>query len=309
MTDEKPPCGKHGEHRRFRIFLLALRRGEGFARRDAAGLPKEERIDQGGGLRGHLFERMAAPIEDTNVAQFHVFDVVTGDAGDDGCVTRVRIGNNHVADAHAPDGTGGHALRRAQATAQAEEKRRIRDVPHGDIRDDNVLDKCAIHGFECEAARPVEDDIRDGDVAEIAFRFRPDLDAAGGSVAVGRGLDGPLVSGIEQRADFVSADEAVGDRYILRGAREAERVRSFEGDRIVVGGVDARIRDTNVAAGVDIDPVAVGVDGQIVDGEVVDTGREDAEVPSPGDGKIAQSYVAAEFERDYLVSRAAAVAC
>src|SRR5207244_4330965 len=60
----------------------------------------------------------------------------------------------------------------------------------------------------------------------------------------------------------------------------------------------------HVAAAVDVDAVAVGVDGDVVDGEVVDAGEEEAEVSAFEDREITEEDVAAVFERDGFVAYA-----
>ena len=91
-------------------------------------------------------------------------------------------------------------------------------------------------------------------------------------------------------------------------ARRAQGVRSFESDGVVVGRVDARVRDAHVAAGIDIDAVAVGVDHDVVDGQIVHAGGKDSEMAAIGDGEIAQRHVAAELQRDGLVAARSAAA-
>jgi hypothetical protein len=88
---------------------------------------------------------------------------------------------------------------------------------HGDVGNGDIFDVGPVDAFEREAAGAVEDDVRDGDVAEVAFGFGADLDAARGAVAVGRLLHGAFVGGVEQRADVETADQAVGDGDVLAG--------------------------------------------------------------------------------------------
>ncbi len=60
----------------------------------------------------------------------------------------------------------------------------------------------------------------------------------------------------------------------------------------------------HVFAGVNVHPVAVGINGEVVQGEVVHAGGEDGEVPAVQDGEVAERDVAAAFERDGLVADA-----
>src|SRR6202044_3693215 len=128
-------------------------------------------------LFGDLVEGEPALGDDADVGELHVFHVVSWNAADDGGVARVRAVNNNIVDVDAANGANCHAFRRAHTAADTEEKGRVGDVSHGDVGDGDVLNDGAIHRFEREAARPVKDHVRDGDVAEIAFGFSADFDA------------------------------------------------------------------------------------------------------------------------------------
>ena len=103
-----------------------------------------------------------------------------------------------------------------------------------------------------------------------------------------------LESAVEQSAELVfSGDVTIGDGDILGGARIAQRERTLGTDGIVPGRIDGAVRDANVAAAVEVNAVAVGVDFQIVDGEVVHAGGQNAEVSALQNGEVAQDDVAA----------------
>jgi len=57
-------------------------------------------------------------------------------------------------------------------------------------------------------------------------------------------------------------------------------------------------------AAVDVDAIAVGVDFEVVDGEVVDAGEQEGEVAALEDGEVAEDDVAAVLEGDGLVADA-----
>ena len=122
----------------------------------------------------------------------------------------------------------------------------------------------------------------------------------------GRLFDGPLVSAVHQRADIVSAHQAVRDRDVLRRARESQRVRALQDDGVVVGRIDAAIGNPHIAARVQIDAVPVGVDGQVVDREIVHAGGQNSKVSAGQNRKIAQRHLAAELQRDRFVAASAA---
>jgi hypothetical protein len=87
-----------------------------------------------------------------------------------------------------------------------------------------------------------------------------------------------LVLAAQECTPVVAGHLAVGDGEVLHGAREPQGMRGFDDDGIVVGRVDAAIGNMHVAAGIDVDAVAVGIDLQIVDGDVEDAGRQNAVV-------------------------------
>src|SRR5260370_11541497 len=114
-----------------------------------------------------------------------------------------------------------------------------------------------------------------------------------------------MVSSVEQSAFFENTRHhanADGDHLGRAGVSEGER--TFQADGVVPGRIDATIGDANVAAAVNVHTVAIGVNLQVVDGEVVHAGGEDAEVASVKNGKIAQQHVAAILQRDGLVAHA-----
>ena len=91
---------------------------------------------------------------------------------------------------------------------------------------------------------------------------------------------------------------------IAGGAGVAEGEGGFGADAVVPGGVDGAVGDADVLAAVDVHAVAVGVDLEVVDGEVVDAGEEQAEVAALEDGEVAEEDVAAVLEGDGLVADA-----
>ena len=191
----------------------------------------------------------------------------------------------------------------AKAGAEAKEERRA-DVAHGDVGEGDVFDNGAVDGFEREAPAAFKDAVGDGDVLETAVGFGADLMRP---VPHWRpsGMSHRLARAVEHRAKFVdAADVAVGDGEVLCGARVAESKGALRADAVVPRRVDGAVGDANVAAAVDVDAVAVGVDLEVVDGEVVDAGGEDAEVAAVKDGEIAEDDVAAVLEGDGLVADA-----
>ena len=81
-------------------------------------------------------------------------------------------------------------------------------------------------------------------------------------------------------------------------------IRTLQHDSIVVGCVYLRIADGKVFAAVDVNAVAVGVDGYIVDGANVAACHDDGEVAATVDGDVADGDVAAQLQGNSLVASA-----
>ena len=82
----------------------------------------------------------------------------------------------------------------------------------------------------------------------------------------------------------------------------SEGERAFWADAIVPRRIYAAIRYTHIAAAIDVHAISVGIDDQIVDGEIVDAGRQNAEVSAPQNGKVVELNVMAVLQRDGLVA-------
>ena len=72
------------------------------------------------------------------------------------------------------------------------------------------------------------------------------------------------------------------------GAVVAEGKAGLRTDAIVPRGVNGAVRDADVLAAVDVHAIAVGVDLEVVDGEVVDAREQKAEVAAFEDGEVAE---------------------
>src|SRR6185312_1511962 len=95
MSYEKTICRYLTKHRRLGIVCLALRRLQFGPGRGAAAL-----------------------IVDANVAESHVFNIMTGDAANDRGVARVGVIDNHVADNDTSQLAGSYAFWSAHAAAK-----------------------------------------------------------------------------------------------------------------------------------------------------------------------------------------------
>jgi len=256
-----------------------------------------------GRLNGGVLLRAAALVKDKDIAEAEVFDRVAGNAGDDRGLARGTVGDDNVSNFDATQLADGRAFRGAQAAAETNEKGDIYEITHGDIGDSDVFKEAAIHRFEGDAVTGFNHAIGDGDVAKAAVGFGAEFDAAG----AGGLVSGPdeFESGVEERALLVAAgDVAIGDRDLIGGAGIAEAERTFEADAVIPGRIDAAIGDANVAAAVHINAVAVGVNLQVVESEIVHAGGQNGEVAAMQDGEIAQGDVVAIFQADGFIADA-----
>src|SRR5712691_3414119 len=181
----------------------------------------------------------------------------------------------------------------AHATTEPQKEGRVGDVAHGDVGDGNVFEQSTINCLQRQAATIVKDAIRNHDVLEPAVGLGAKLDSAGRTadiVSVVVSLERP----IKKRAFVIAADLTVGDGDVLGRARITKRERALRANSIVKGRVDCAIRNPDVAAGINVDAVAVSVDLQIVDGEVVDAGGENCKVAAMQDRNITNDDVATE---------------
>ena len=121
--------------------------------------------------------------------------------------------------------------------AEAQIKRRVAQVAHGDAGERDVLDHTAVDGFECEAAAALEHAVADGDVPEAAVGFRAAFDASGPVPDIVRKLrPEALEATVQQCAHLVVAgDVAIADRHVFGDPGRAEREGAFGADRVVPG--------------------------------------------------------------------------
>src|SRR5262249_31599078 len=68
--------------------------------------------------------------------------------------------------------------------------------------------------------------------------------------------------------------------------------------------VNADVRNADIAAGIDIDAVTIGIDFDVIDCEIVDAGGQDGEVTSMQNRNIADQDIGGELETDRFGSAA-----
>ena len=114
-----------------------------------------------------------------------------------------------------------------------------------------------------------------------------------------------LPCAVDDCPKFVGAgDEVVGYSHVVGGANVAQRIARFRTNPIVPGRIDRAVGNTYVAATVDVHAVAVGIDDQVIDREVVNARGKNSEVASLQNGEVAQQDVTAVLESDGFVADA-----
>ena len=171
------------------------------------------------------------------------------------------------------------------------------DMFHGDVGNRDILHSALVHFLECETAAPHTCAIGNGNIAVSTIRLRAQFDAPTSPVYFFR-----HIGAIEQRPQFVTSDDAVGDSDMLGCDRFFQRIGAFEDNTIIERCIYFCVAHSDVFAAVDIDTVAVGVDGDIVDSKKVASGCNDGEMTSAEDGDISDKNIAAHFDGDSLVA-------
>jgi len=260
MSNEKPVGRRIPEPPRFGIPVALLFRG----------------------LKLGLFCGAAAAMFNQDVAELHVFNRMAGQAGAQRGDVRDRIRTDDITDDHAAKSPNRHTFRTAHSVAKTHKDRSVDYVAHADVVDCDVFEQRAIHGFEGDAVAAVQDAVRDRDAFETSVRFGSEFDAA---IARHMGVCGKrFARAVEERAFHVTAgDEAVGDGQVFCRSRVAERKRTLGADGVVPWRIHAAVADTDIAAAIHVDAVAVGIDLEVVDRKVIDAGGEDSEVPAVQD--------------------------
>src|SRR5262249_38215359 len=202
-----------------------------------------------------------------------VFDVMTRNAADDRSELRFGVRNDNVADVDASNRADRRLFRSAHPATKAQENRRGRHVTHREVRGVDVFDNSAINSFDGESAAMVEGAIRDRDIFEASVRFSAEFDSTGWAITVRRLRLRAFKRAVEKRARIVAGDLAVDDGHIFRCARIAESEGTLQTDAVVIGRINAAIRDAHIAAGVNVQAVAGGVYLDVIDRQGGDPGR------------------------------------
>ena len=161
--------------------------------------------------------------------------------------------------------------------------------------DDGTVDR-----LNRQPVTALEHTVRNRDVLKPAIRLCPELDAPCSEHFFIRSK--MLEAGVQHGTFLeVSGHGAICNSHHLRRARIPQRVGTLQADAVVPGRIHSAIGNADVPAAIDVHAVAVGIDREIVDGEVVDAGGQNAEVAAVENTKIAQQDIAAIFQCDGLV--------
>src|SRR5215813_8101974 len=200
---------------------------------------------------------------------------------------RRGVGTYDVADDHSPQSSDRNTLGTAHAVAEPDEDRPIDDIAHADVRNRYILEHGAIDCLQSKSSAAIEDAVCDGDPLKAAIRFSPKLDpAVARNIGVGRKW---LAGTIEQRSLFETAgQQTVTDRNHLGRAGVSKSKRTFEANAVIPWRVHAAVDHAHIAATINVDTIAIGVNHQIVDCEVVDSGGKDAKVAAVEDREVTK---------------------
>src|SRR5581483_1157257 len=117
-------------------------------------------------IDGSLLFGAAALIVDANIAQLHIFNIVSGNSHDQRAILGIGVVDHDVADVDAVQRADGNTIGRTHAGAQANINRSVGNITHGDVADTNVGEFCAIDRFERQPAGVIKDTVGNRDVPE-----------------------------------------------------------------------------------------------------------------------------------------------
>ena len=111
-----------------------------------------------------------------------------------------------------------------------------------------------------------------------------------------------LIRPVKECSAVITAYLTVGDRHILCRSGKTQAERTFQTNAIVPGRINAAVGYPDVTAAVYIDPIAVGVHFQVVDGKIVNAGSQNTKVAAIEDAEILKNNIPAEFQGNSFIS-------
>ena len=141
----------------------------------------------------------------------------------------------------------------------------------------------------------------DGDMTEAAIRLRAELDATRGAIAIGSLVDEGGASAVVVGAHVVAADLAILHEDVFGGLRTTQAIGALQDDSIVAEGVDLAVAHHDTLTAVNVDAVAVGVDDDPFDEEVIHTGEQHGEVAAAQESQVTDGDLLAVTQGQGLV--------
>ena len=112
-----------------------------------------------------------------------------------------------------------------------------------------------------------------------------------------------LISAIKHGTHGVTTDNTVADGHIFGSDGFARHIGTFQHDSIVIGAVNHHVTYPHVFTHVYINAIAVGVNAQIIDGQIIDGSSKDPKVSTTINTEIPESNVPAALYRNGFVTR------
>jgi hypothetical protein len=146
----------------------------------------------------------------------------------------------------------------------------LAEVPHGDAGESDVLAYGPIYRFESQTAAAFEDAVRDGDVLESAVGFRSAFDTPGRKAVQPR-IGVSLPCAVQEGAELiVPGDKTIRDGYIFGRPCISKGEAGLGANTVIPRRIDAAVGYPHILAAITIDAIAVSIDLEVVDSEVVD---------------------------------------
>ena len=173
------------------------------------------------------------------------------------------------------------------------------NMTHRDIIDYDVLHSALIHLLKSKTAAPHTGAVGNGDVTIATIRLRTKFNASTYPVHFLRDI---LTT--EESAELIACHDTISNEDMFTEHRLLQRIRTFQYDGIVVRSVNFRVADCKILAAVDVNAVAIGVDGYIINCSDITPSGDNGKVPSSIDGDVADGDVTTEFQGNRLVTSA-----
>jgi len=238
-----------------------------------------------------------------HIADLHVFNERSRHTADNRWILGYRVEAGNVGDEYATKYARWDASRSTHSRAQAEKEGGVNYSAHGQICNRDVFDLRAIDALERKPPASIEDAVGDGDVLESAIGLGAALNSPDrlALLRVGR----QLVCSAQHAAVFICAGNiAIRDSDIFCSSCMAQRKGTLRTDAVIPGRVDGAIGDAHIPTAVKINAIAIRVDLEAIDENVVHAGEQDCKMTSHQNRDVLDDDVAAVLQGDCLVTNA-----